>query len=295
MHFATRHTLAALGALATLLALGACSTPEEPAEIVEADAAPEISAVDPSVWPDLSPPPLDSDTENRITEIMALMTLEQKVGQVIQADSNSVTPEEVKQYRLGSILSGGNSAPGDEPYADAAAWLEAADAYFEASIDPEGVEIAIPLIWGIDAVHGHANLTGATVFPHNIGLGAARDPDLIQEVMEVTAAELIVSGHDWTFAPTLAVPRDDRWGRTYGVSPRTPKSSQATHTASSTASRVRQEQKAFSAKPTSFRLPNTSWVMAAQPMASTRAIQPLLRLSFAMCTLHLIFLRLRPM
>jgi beta-glucosidase len=166
-------------------------------------------------WPMLSAPALDPVIEGRIDDIMAQMTLQQKVGQVIQADTDSVTPEEVKQYRLGSVLSGGNSAPGDQPYADAPAWLADADEYFEASIDPEGVKVAIPIIWGIDAVHGHANLSGATVFPHNIGLGAANDPDLIEEIMEVTAAELIVSGHDWTFAPTLAVPRDDRWGRTY--------------------------------------------------------------------------------
>lgn len=153
--------------------------------------------------------------EARIDEIIAKMTIEQKVGQVIQADSGSVTPEDVKKYRLGSVLSGGNSAPGPEPYADAQTWLDAADAYFEASIDPEGVEIAIPTIWGIDAVHGHANLKGAVVFPHNIGLGAANNPDLIEEIYKVTARELRVSGHDWTFAPTLAVPQNDRWGRTY--------------------------------------------------------------------------------
>ncbi len=215
MPLAKRHTLAALGTLAGLGMLAACSTVTEAAGPVGEPVPASDSAVNPEAWPQLSPPALDPEIEARVSEIMALMTLEQKVGQVIQADSNSVTPQEVKEYRLGSILSGGNSAPGDEPYADAAAWLEAADAYFEASIDPEGVEIAIPLIWGIDAVHGHANLTGATVFPHNIGLGAARDPDLIEEIMEVTAAELIVSGHDWTFAPTLAVPRDDRWGRAY--------------------------------------------------------------------------------
>ncbi|RZV40664.1 MAG: glycoside hydrolase family 3 protein, partial [Acidimicrobiales bacterium] len=126
-----------------------------------------------------------------------------------------VTPEEVKQYRLGSVLSGGNSAPGDLPYTDAQNWLNAADAYYEASVDPEGVEIAIPVIWGIDAVHGHANLTGAIIFPHNVGLGAANDPDLVKRIAEVTAIELSVSGHDWTFAPTLAVPQNDRWGRGY--------------------------------------------------------------------------------
>ncbi|QYJ07746.1 glycoside hydrolase family 3 protein [Qipengyuania flava] len=171
--------------------------------------------IHPEIWPALEPLPLDPEIEARIDRIMARMTLEQKVGQIIQADSSAVTPEEVKQYRLGSVLSGGNSAPGPLPYASADAWLELADAYWNASTDAEGVDIAIPIIWGIDAVHGHANLFGATVFPHNVGLGAANDPDLVERIMRATARELVVSGHDWTFAPTLAVPRDDRWGRGY--------------------------------------------------------------------------------
>jgi len=177
--------------------------------------APAPGTIHPEIWPQLEPTPLDLAIEARITAIMDAMTLEQKVGQTIQADSASITPEEVKTYRLGSVLSGGNSAPGPLPYADAATWLATADAYWEASTDAQGVAIAIPIIWGIDAVHGHANLLGATVFPHNVGLGAARDPDLIERIMAVTASELVVSGHDWTFAPTLAVPRDDRWGRGY--------------------------------------------------------------------------------
>jgi len=171
--------------------------------------------INPELWPELAPLPLDPAIEARIDVILGQMTLEQKVGQTIQADSGSVTPEDVRNYRLGSVLSGGNSAPGPLPYADTEAWLAAADEYYLSSIDPEGVKIAIPIIWGIDAVHGHANLLGATIFPHNIGLGAARNPELIQEIAEVTARELIVSGHDWTFAPTLAAPRDDRWGRSY--------------------------------------------------------------------------------
>ncbi len=166
-------------------------------------------------WTTLEPLPLDPAIEAQIDEILPKLTLEQKVGQVIQADNSSVTPEDVKKYRLGSVLSGGNSAPGPLPYANADTWIEMADAYFEASIDTEGVEIAIPIILGIDAVHGHANLEGAIVFPHNIGLGAARNPDLIQEIARITAHELTVSGHDWTFAPTLAVPQDLRWGRSY--------------------------------------------------------------------------------
>ena len=113
------------------------------------------------------------------------------------------------------MLSGGNSAPGPLPYASTEEWLEMADKYYLASIDTEGVEVAIPAIWGIDAVHGHANLTGAIVFPHNIGLGAMRNPDLIEEIARITAYELTVSGHDWTFAPTLAVPQDLTWGRSY--------------------------------------------------------------------------------
>ena len=148
-------------------------------------------------WAILDPLPLDPAIEAQIDEILPKLTLEQKVGQVIQADNSSVTPEDVKKYRLGSVLSGGNSTPGPL-FANADTWVEMADAYFEASIDTEGVEIAIPIILGIDAVHGHANLEGAIVFPHNIGLGAAHNPDLIQEIARITAHELTVSGHDWT-------------------------------------------------------------------------------------------------
>ncbi|WP_018995587.1 glycoside hydrolase family 3 protein [Hirschia maritima] len=184
-------------------------------EVSKAAAEKHPAEANPEIWPSLEPLPLDPEIEQRIDVLLSKMTLEQKVGQVIQADSESVTPEEVKKYRLGSVLSGGNSAPGEKPYADASLWLEDADKYFQASLDLDGVEVAIPVIWGIDAVHGHANLTGAIVFPHNIGLGAANNPDLIEKISQITAHELVVSGHDWTFAPTLAVPRDVRWGRSY--------------------------------------------------------------------------------
>ena len=224
----TRRSAASTLVLGTAALVAACTNTdpiETSVETVETAPAAEIAApaetaenkaqIIPENWPVVETPPLDPAVEARIDEIMSKLTLEQKVGQVIQADSGSVTPEQVKKYRLGSVLSGGNSAPGPEPYADAQTWLEAADAYYEASIDPEGVELPVPTIWGIDAVHGHANLEGAVVFPHNIGLGAANNPDLIEEIYRVTARELRVSGHDWTFAPTLAVPQNDRWGRTY--------------------------------------------------------------------------------
>jgi len=219
--------IAKFGASLTLIAVAsACSygelsdpistgaAPPEPA-ITAPDTVAAAGSLRPEIWPTLQPVPLDPAIEARIDAIMASMTLEQKVGQTIQADSGAVTPEDVKNYRLGSVLSGGNSAPGPLPYADTETWLTLADEYWAASTDPEGVDIAIPVIWGIDAVHGHANLFGATVFPHNVGLGAARDPDLVGRIMQATARELVVSGHDWTFAPTLAVPRDDRWGRGY--------------------------------------------------------------------------------
>ena len=157
----------------------------------------------------------DPDIEARIEAILQRMTVAAKVGQVIQADLASVTPDDVRRYRLGSVLNGGNSAPGGQQYATAADWLATADAFYRASVDPVGDEPVIPLIWGTDAVHGHNNVIGATLFPHNIGLGAARDPDLVRRISAITAREVAATGLDWTFAPTLAVVRDDRWGRAY--------------------------------------------------------------------------------
>jgi beta-glucosidase len=146
------------------------------------------------LWVKLEPLPLNPEIELEIDEILPRLTLEQKVGQVIQGDSDSVSPEDVKKYRLGSVLSGGNSAPGPLPFAETKDWLEMADKYYNASIDDEGVEIPIPIIWGIDAVHGHANLKGAIVFPHNVGLGAMNNPGLIEKIAQITAHELTVSG-----------------------------------------------------------------------------------------------------
>ena len=194
----------------TLFFLAVGCTPQETTSTAGSEGQ-----VHPEEWASIKPLPLDPAIEARIDTLLPKLTLEQKVGQVIQADNGSITPAEVKQYRLGSVLSGGNSAPGPLPYADAKSWLAKADEFYNASIDEEGVEVAIPCIWGIDAVHGHANLLGAIVFPHNIGLGAMNNPDLIEEIAAVTAHELTVSGHDWTFAPTLAVPQDLRWGRSY--------------------------------------------------------------------------------
>lgn len=153
--------------------------------------------------------------EERAQQILEKMTLEEKIGQVIQADIASVTPDEVRDYNLGSVLNGGNSAPGGGKTADPAAWIALADEFWDASTDTSDGGVGIPLIWGTDAVHGHNNLQTATIFPHNSGLGAANDPDLIREIGAVTALEVRATGLDWTFAPTLAVAQDDRWGRAY--------------------------------------------------------------------------------
>lgn len=181
-----------------------------------AAGTPRSSPVDPSLWPQLvSPIPQDAAVEARISALMQRMSLEEKVGQVVQADLDSVTPDDVRRYRLGSILAGGNSDPGKRYNAPAADWLAAADAFHAASMDTTGERDAIPLLLGIDAVHGHNNVVGATLFPHNIGLGAANDADLVHRIARATALELRATGFEWTFAPTVTVPRDDRWGRAY--------------------------------------------------------------------------------
>jgi len=214
----TNARAALMGAVAGFALIAGCAEKENGAEHAPSQSAADEAEGDRDIalWPEIETPGLvDAAIEARIDELLAAMTVEQKVGQIIQADSSSVTPEEVKQYRLGSVLSGGNSAPGGKAYATVEQWLAMADAMYNASVDPEGVEVAIPILLGIDAVHGHNNVIGGTVFPHNIGLGAARDPDLVGRIAVATAQELRVTGHDWTFAPTVAVPQDDRWGRTY--------------------------------------------------------------------------------
>ncbi len=144
--------------------------------------------------------------------LIGRMSLRQKIGQLVQPERMAISPDEVRQHHIGSVLSGGGSAPGDNAVAD---WVEMNEAYWRASLDkPEG-EVAVPIIYGVDAVHGHNNVQGATIFPHNIGLGAANDPDLVKRIARVTALEILATGVDWTFAPTLAVAQDAHWGRMY--------------------------------------------------------------------------------
>ncbi|RZA32166.1 MAG: 1,4-beta-D-glucan glucohydrolase, partial [Lysobacteraceae bacterium] len=174
------------------------------------------AAIHPAQWPQLAPAlPVDAALEARITALMGKLSVEEKVGQVVQGDIASITPEDVRKYRLGSVFAGGNSDPGGKYNATPAEWLALADAFYEASMDTRAGGHAIPVIFGIDAVHGQSNIVGATVFPHNIGLGATRNPELMRRIGEITAIETRVTGMEWAFAPTVAVPQDDRWGRSY--------------------------------------------------------------------------------
>ncbi|WP_078023521.1 glycoside hydrolase family 3 protein [Luteibacter rhizovicinus] len=176
----------------------------------------DATLVHPEQWPKgTSPLPPDPAIESRIRALLAKMSVEDKVGQMIQADIKYVTPDDVRKYRLGSVLAGGNSKPPGQPYPVASQWQALSDAFYRASMDTSHGGLAIPVLFGIDAVHGHNNLVGSTLFPQNVGLGATRDPQLIHDIGEVTAQELRASGISWTFAPTLTVPQDGRWGRSY--------------------------------------------------------------------------------
>ena len=156
----------------------------------------------------------DPALEARVAAIVGKMTLEQKIGQMTQAEIKAVTPDEVRKYYLGSVLNGGGSWPNNDKHARAADWLALAEQYHQASMATD-MAVKIPVIWGTDAVHGHNNVFGATMFPHNIGLGAARDPQLVEAIGAATGRAVRATGIAWAFGPTVAVVRDDRWGRTY--------------------------------------------------------------------------------
>lgn len=147
----------------------------------------------------------------RVEDLLGRMTLADKVGQMTQTERFQVFDDEspITTYRLGSILSGGGSTPAEN---NPEAWADMVDRFQRAAL---ATPLHIPLIYGVDSVHGHGNLLGATVFPHNIGLGATRDPGLVRRIAHVTAEETRASGPQWTFSPCICAARDDRWGRTY--------------------------------------------------------------------------------
>lgn len=151
----------------------------------------------------------DLPVAERVDDLLARMTLAEKIGQMTLVEKNSVTPDGVADQLLGGVLSGGGGyPPGNTPEG----WVDMVRAYQDAALQ---TRLGIPLLYGVDAVHGHNNLKGATIFPHNIGLGATQNPDLLTQIGRATAVEVAATGIFWNYAPVLAVPQDVRWGRTY--------------------------------------------------------------------------------
>ncbi|MEV5985836.1 glycoside hydrolase family 3 N-terminal domain-containing protein [Streptomyces sp. NPDC052051] len=168
-------------------------------------------------WPRLtSAIPRDAETERQVAEILEQLTLEEKVGQMIQPELAELTPDDVRDYRIGSALNGAGIWPGGKRHASVRDWVDTVDRFWAAAEECwRGRPFRIPFMWATDAVHGHNNVHGATVFPHNIGLGAAGDPDLVRRIGAATSREVAATGMDWIFAPTVTTPRDRRWGRYY--------------------------------------------------------------------------------
>jgi len=147
--------------------------------------------------------------ETRVDDLLKRMTLDEKIGQMTQVEKNSIAPGDITKYYIGSILSGGGGSPSENTVQ---AWYAMVEGFQNEALK---TRLQIPIIYGVDAVHGHGNLHNATVFPHNIGLGAANDPALMEQVGRATAEEMLATGIPWNFAPVVAVVQDVRWGRTY--------------------------------------------------------------------------------
>ncbi len=151
----------------------------------------------------------DAEVARKVDYLLSRMTLEEKLGQMTMVENNSIQPAQVAEFFIGSVLSGGGGNPTPNTPAN---WRAMVCAFQKAALE---TRLAIPLLYGVDAVHGHNNVKGAVIFPHNIGLGASRDPDLVERIGQVTARELLATSVHWTFAPSVSVPQDLRWGRTY--------------------------------------------------------------------------------
>jgi len=195
-----------------LLALGLAATTAP--ILAHGEPGATVPAVDPGNWPLLEKPLAhDERMEKRIDKLIGAMSVEQKVGQMLVVELPFINAEELAEYPIGAILNGGDSSPGSYRIAPLADWIALADRYHEVVKGRKGDYI--PLLWGTDAVHGQNKIVGATIFPHNIGLGASHNPSLLRKIGYATAQEVIASGQNWDFAPTLAVARNYSWGRTY--------------------------------------------------------------------------------
>jgi beta-glucosidase len=173
------------------------------AEATEIPAA-ATESLGPVIYTDSS-----QSVEKRIEDLLARMTLDEKIGQMTQVEKNSIKPGDITKYYIGSILSGGGGSPEENTHQ---AWYTMVEGFQQEAL---ATRLQVPLIYGVDAVHGHGNLLNATIFPHNIGLGATNDPELVEKIGRATAEEMLATGISWNFAPVVAVVQDVRWGRTY--------------------------------------------------------------------------------
>jgi beta-glucosidase len=198
--------------IVSLILAACCAPPPSPTAPVEPSIAPTDEILPTAVPTDaVTAVPIDVplDVQRQVEDLLAQMTLAEKIGQMTQVEKNSIRPSDITDLYIGSILSGGGGYPsGNTPER----WAAMVDGYQEYALK---TRLGIPLIYGVDAVHGHANVKEATVFPQNIGLGATRDPELMERVGRVTAEEMVATGIYWNFGPVVAVPQDIRWGRTY--------------------------------------------------------------------------------
>lgn len=157
----------------------------------------------------ITPPTALSTHEASVEALLQQMTLAEKIGQMTQVEKNSLSPEDVTTYFIGSVLSGGGGTPTPNTPEN---WLKMVNDFQDAAL---ATRLKIPMIYGVDAVHGHNNVHGAVIFPHNIGLGATRDADLVRQIANITAKEIMATGVHWDFAPAVSTPQDIRWGRSY--------------------------------------------------------------------------------
>ncbi len=183
--------------------IGQTDIPELPEE--EGSAAADLPQVSASALYRSS----SFSTEVRVNDLMSRMTLDEKIGQMTLVEKNSMLPDDITEFGIGGLLSGGGGYPDTNTPEE---WAAMVNGYQDYALDSR---LVIPLIYGVDAVHGHNNVYGAVIFPHNVGLGATRNPELVEEICRITAIEMIATGIYWNYSPVLAVPQDIRWGRTY--------------------------------------------------------------------------------
>jgi beta-glucosidase len=187
----------------------AAATEQPPVLIDQPEVAEEVATLPPQSAPDPAYLNRDLTPQERAEDLLGRMTMAEKIGQMTLIEKGSVTPDAVEEYFIGGVLSGGGGTPSQNT---PEGWAEMVDSY---QVGALGTRLQIPMIYGVDAVHGHNNLKGAVIYPHNSGLGATRDPDLVRRIGVATAEAMAATNIHWNYAPVLAVVQDIRWGRSY--------------------------------------------------------------------------------